>query len=80
MSSTLQPIYFLVYLDCLHISSVMQGKKGKECVALRSELHKVRKDFSHFQARVTFEVTRDRAYESDGEFILEPNKYNLYRI
>ena len=47
---------------------------------MRSELHKVRKDFSHFQARVTFEVTRDRVYESDGEFILEPNKYNIYRI
>jgi len=49
-------------------------------VAVRSELRKVRKDFSHSQARVTFEVTRDRAYESDGEFILEPNKYNIYRI
>jgi hypothetical protein len=47
---------------------------------MRSELRKVRKDFSHFQACVTFEVIRDRVYEPDGEFILEPNKYNLYRI
>jgi len=71
MSSTLQPIYFLVYLDCLHIPSVMQNKiKRQENVAMRSELHKVRRDLSHIPTRVAFEVTRNRACESDGEFIL----------
>jgi hypothetical protein len=48
----------------------MRGEKRKESVAMRSELHNVWEDFSHFQARVTFEVIRDRAYESDGDFFL----------
>ena len=49
----------------------------KESVAMRSELHKVRKDFSHIPARVAFEVTRNRACESDGEVILETNTISI---
>ena len=72
MSSILQPIYFLVYLDCLHIPSVMQGeKKKRRSVVIHSELHKGRKDFSHLWAQVGFEVTRDRVYEL-GCIVLGP--------